>query len=379
MYIPRILQLPNLLKSKSYFLLGPRQTGKSQLIAHSLENYRTYNLLESDTFLRLSHSPQKLREDIQPDDQWIIIDEIQKLPNLLDEVHAIIEKYPIHFLLTGSSARKLKRSGVNLLGGRARMQHFHPFVYAELKERFDLSHALNHGLLPSHYFSDAIEQDLHAYVGMYLKEEIAAEGLTRNIPAFSRFLEVAALCNAQLLNFTKIANDAQVARTTVHEYFEILKDTLLAYEIPAWKKSTKRKPLSTSKFYFFDTGIVRCLQHRNKVNPGSPEFGQLFETYICHELQTFVDYCMPNTPIHYWRSASGLEVDFIVGDKIAIEVKSSQTISLSDTKGLRALQEENANIEHYIVVCLEKIPRRMCDIDIIPWEMFLQKLWQGDF
>jgi predicted AAA+ superfamily ATPase len=379
MYIPRLLNLPNLLKSKSYFLLGPRQTGKSQLIAHTLSNYRVYNLLESETFLRLSHSPQRLREELMPQDKWIIIDEIQKLPHLLDEVHLIIEKYSIHFLLTGSSARKLKRSGVNLLGGRARMQAFHPLIYMELKEQFDLTRALNHGLLPSHYFSDAIEQNLQAYVGMYLKEEIAAEGLTRNVPAFSRFLEVAALCNAQLINFSKIANDAQVARTTVHEYFEILKDTLLAYEVPAWKKTKKRKPLSTSKFYFFDTGVVRSLQHRSHVQPGSPEFGEGFETYICHELHAFVDYCAPNTSIHYWRSTSGLEVDFIVGDTLAIEVKSSSHISHNDLKGLKALQEENTEIQHYLVVCLEKIPRRVGNIDILPWEIFLKKLFEGGF
>ncbi len=379
MNIPRQLDLNKLLKDKSYFLIGPRQTGKSWLIDRTLSQYRIYNLLESETYLKLSYSPQRIREEITSKDKIIIIDEIQKLPSLLDEVHLIIEKFSIHFLLTGSSARKLKRSGVNLLGGRARMQHFHPLSYAELKENFDLTRALNHGLLPSLYFSESVDQDLKAYIGMYLKEEIAAEGLSRNIPAFSRFLEVAALCNAKLINYTNIANDAQVARTTIHEYFEILKDTLIGYEVTAWKKSKKRKPLSTSKFYFFDTGVVRTLQHRSEVKPGSPEFGELFETYLCHELHTYVDYRSPDGLINYWRSTSGVEVDFIMNDKIAIEIKTSATISHTDLKGLKALQEEKSNIKHYIMVCFEKTPRFVDNIHILPWKVFLEKLWDDYF
>ncbi len=379
MDIPRRLKLSNLLKDKSYFLFGPRQTGKSWLIQHTMRQGRIYNLLESETFLKLSYAPQRIREEITPQDKFIIIDEIQKLPSLLDEVHLIIEQYPIHFLLTGSSARKLKRTGVNLLGGRARMQYFHPLTRAELKENFELVRAINHGLLPAMYFSHSVEQDLRAYSGMYLKEEIAAEGLVRNIPAFSRFLEVAALCNAKLINFSNIANDAQVPRTTIHEYFEILKDTLLSYEIPVWKKSKKRKPISAMKFYFFDTGVVRTLQHRGKVQPGTPEFGELFETYICHELHTYIDYCLPEGTIHYWRSVSGSEVDFIINDKVAIEIKASTNVSYSDLKGLKALQEEKSSIKHYMIVCLENTPRRVDNIHIVPWNVFLEQLWDDQF
>ncbi len=379
MDIPRQLKLDNLLKNKSYFLLGPRQTGKSWLINHTLGQYRVYNLLESETFLKLSYAPQRIREEITPEDRLIIIDEIQKLPTLLDEVHLMIEKYPIHFLLTGSSARKLKRSGINLLGGRARMQYFHPLSFSELKEHFDLTQALNNGLLPSIYFSDAADLDLNAYIGMYLKEEIAASAVARNIPAFSRFLGMAALCNAKIINFSNIANDAQVPRTTIHEYFEILKDTLLAYEIPAWKKTKKRKPVSTSKLYFFDPGVVRVLQHRGLVQKGSPEFGELFETYLCHELKTYLDYRMQERDICYWRSTSGIEVDFIVNDTMAIEVKSSATISYQDLKGLKALQEENTSLKHFIVVNLEKTLRNVDGIQILPWQVFLEKLWDNAF
>jgi predicted AAA+ superfamily ATPase len=289
----------------------------------------------------------------------------------------LIEERGTHFLLTGSSTRKLRRGGVNLLGGRALIKHLHPLSFSELKGKFDLTTALNHGLLPSIYFSPMPDEDLQAYVGSYLKEEVASEGLTRNIPAFSRFLEVAALCNGQIINYAKIANDAQVARTTIQEYFEILKDTLLAYELLPWKKSIKRKALSTSKMYLFDTGIVRTLQNRVHVRPGSPEFGELFETYIFHELKTFCDYS-DIAGLHYWRSQSGFEVDFILAEKTAIEVKSSRTIGAQDLKGLKALMEENS-LKNYILVCFDKTPRKVDGINILPWNIFLTNLWNGEY
>jgi len=254
MYIKRQINILDGLKEKSIFLFGPRQTGKTSLIAEQLGNFRVYDMLDSDVYLTLSREPKKLEQELLPNEKIIIIDEIQKLPHLLDEVHRIIEKYKIHFLLTGSSARKLRRSGVNLLGGRARSKHLHPLTFAELKKHFNLNKALDRGLIPSIYFSNSHEEDLKAYANTYLKEEIAAEGLTRNIPAFSRFLQVAALCNGLLINYTNISNDAQVPSSTVQEYFHILRDTLIGFDVPAWKKSLKRKPITTSKFYFW-----RCL------------------------------------------------------------------------------------------------------------------------
>ena len=361
------------LEKKSYFLWGPRQTGKSWLIRHTLNACRSYNLLDSETYLRLSYSPKKLSQELNDSDHIVIIDEIQKLPTLLDEVHLLIENQKIHFLLTGSSARKLRREGVNLLGGRARTLHLHPFVYIELQEHFSLEKAINHGLLPGIYFSDNPDLDLKTYVGTYLKEEIAAEGLCRNIPAFSRFLEVAALCNGSLINYTKISNDAQVARSTVQEYFQILKDTLIAYEVAPWQHSKKRKPLSTSKFYFFDPGVVRILQHRQSIQAGSPEFGILFETYIFHELKSFSDYLLDGE-LFYWRTVTGFEVDFILGNKLAIEIKTSATVSNQDLKGLRALREENHDLR-YIVISFESIARRVDGIEIMPWKSFLDQLW----
>jgi len=357
--------------------MGPRQTGKSWLINKNLSKYRVYDLLDSEVYLTLSRNPKRLEEELKPNEKIIIIDEIQKIPSLLNEVHRLIEKYDIHFLLTGSSARKLRQGGTNLLGGRARSKHLHPFIFWELKEHFDLLKALNYGLIPSIYFSDEPEEDLKAYAGDYLKEEIAAEGLTRNVSAFSRFLEVAALCNGLMLNYSKISNDAQVPCSTVQEYFHILRDTLIGFNVPAWKKSLKRKSISTSKFYFFDVGIVRYLQNRSLLKNGSPEFGNAFETYFAHELKTFVDYTGLKQ-LSYWRSKSGYEVDFIIDDTIAIEVKAKKNISLRDLRGMMALKEEN-KIKHYVVVSLEKRSRQINGIHILPWDEFLQGLWTGSF
>lgn len=376
MYIERSLNLEEVLKKKSCFLFGPRQTGKSSLIRHTLAKYRTYNLLDSETYLKLSRSLSRLREECRPHEKIVIIDEIQKLPSLLDEVHFLIEEKGIHFLLTGSSARKLRRGGVNLLGGRAWTRHLYPLTSAELGGKFDLVKAVNHGLLPSVYFSTSAEDDLRAYVGTYLREEIAAEGLTRNIPAFSRFLEIAALCNGQLLNYSKISNDAQVARSTIQEYFQILKDTLIAYELTPWKQSVKRKPLSTSKLYFFDCGVVRHLQKRSFIQPGAPEFGELLETFIFHELAAYSEY-NGSLPLNYWRSKSGFEVDFILNSRTAIEVKASKTIGPQDLKGLRILREEG-RLKKYILICREKEPRTVDGIQILPIELFLKKLWGGE-
>lgn len=377
MYIPRELDLLEVLKKKSCFLFGPRQTGKSWLIKHTMSPFRVYNLLDNEIYLELSRNPKRLEEELQPNEKIVIIDEIQKLPHLLDEVHLIIEKYGIHFLLTGSSARKLRHGGINLLGGRARSRSFHPFILRELKEHFNLMRALNRGLLPSIYFSDSPDEDLKAYAGDYLREEIAAEGLTRNVPAFSRFLQTAALCNSQIINYAKISNDAQVPISTVQEYFQILRDTLAAFDVPAWKKSLKRKPISTSKFYFFDIGVVRHLQNISQINERSPEIGHAFETYLAHELKTYVDY-LPGSELSYWRSKSGFEVDFIIGDILAVEVKAKNQIYSRDLRGIQALQEEN-KLKHYIIASFEKRARRINNIHILPWKDFLINLWDGKY
>jgi predicted AAA+ superfamily ATPase len=289
-------------------------------------------------------------------------------------VHRLIEERKIRFLLTGSSARKLRGGGVNLLGGRARMKHLHPLTYAELGARYDLERAVARGLLPPIYFSDDPRADLDAYAGLYLQQEIVAEGATRNVPAFSRFLRVAGLCNGSIVNFTKVANDSQVARTTVYEYFSILEDSLLLHELPAWKKSRKRKPLSSSKYYFFDIGVAATLQGR-EFRAGTPEFGEALESVIFHELVAYRDY-VSGEPLTYWRSTSGFEVDFLVGDHTAIEVKATATLSSSQLKSLAAIAEER-RWKRLLCVCLEPRRRKVGAVEVLPWRDFLDELWAG--
>jgi predicted AAA+ superfamily ATPase len=375
-YVQRILDLPALMEKKSHFLFGPRQTGKTSLILHTLKGAKVYDLLDTSIYLALSQSPGRIGQELTAEDRIVVIDEIQRLPILLNEVHRLIEKHGIRFLLTGSSARKLRRGGVNLLGGRARTKYLHPFTYKELGAKFDLRRAIERGLLPSIYFSDNPRADLQAYAGSYLQEEIIAEGATRSLPAFSRFLKVAALCNSQIVNFTNVSNDAQVARTTVYEYFEILKDTMILYELPAWRKSKKRKPLASSKYYFFDVGVVSGLQGR-KFRPGTPEFGEAFETYLMHELISYSDYVSEES-LSYWRSTSGFEVDFIIGDHTAVEVKAKENVSATDLKPLRALSEEK-KLKRYLCISLEPRKRRFEDIMVLPYKDFLEALWNGEY
>ena len=375
-WIERHLDIYSLLEKRSCFLLGPRQTGKTSLIRRLLPDVRFYDLLDSATYLALSRQPGRLAEEIGSSVKRVVIDEIQRLPSLLNEVHRLIETQNIHFLLTGSSARKLRRGGVNLLGGRARVKYLHPLTYQELGDRFDLYRAMEQGLLPSIYFSDDPKADLQAYAGFYLQQEIMAEGATRNIPAFSRFLKIAAHSNGGIVNFTNIASDAQVARTTVYEYYEILKDTLILRELPPWRKTVKRKPLASSKYYFFDVGIVSALQGRPFL-PGTPEFGEAFETFLMHELACRSDY-VSGEPLSFWRSTSAFEVDFIIGDHTAVEVKAKENVSLQDLKSLRALAEEK-QLKRYLCVCMEPRSREVDGIRILPFGEFLASLWEGEY
>ena len=376
-YIKRYLDVRAILKEKSCFVFGPRQTGKSALIKKEFKDHKIYNLLDKDVFRTLNHDPTLIRKELKPNDRILIIAEIQKIPDLLDEVHLMIEDFQIKFLLTGSSARTLKRKGVNMLGGRARSRHLHPFIFSELEDRFELNKACNVGLLPSIYFSSSPWEDLKAYVDDYLKEEIAAEAVVRNLGAFCRFLDVAGYCHGKIINYTNVSNDAQVHLNTVREYFRILSDTMLGFEIPAFKRSLKRKPISTSKFYFFDIGVANYLQSRKKLGPKSSEFGDAFETFIMQELVAYRSYKLIDN-LHYWRSKSNFEVDFVLDEKIAIEVKAKEHISEHDLKGIRAFKEENL-MKNYIVVSLQKTETKDGDIRILPWNIFLSELWSDSF
>ena len=372
--VPRHVQIEKVLSSKSCFLFGPRQTGKSTLIREQLAGCPVYDLLDQSLFLRLSRNPTLIREALTPETPLVVIDEIQKLPELLNEVHLMIEQHRVRFLLTGSSARSLRRKGVNLLGGRARSRVLHPFTWQELGEQFDLARALGHGLLPPIYFSDNPEEDLAAYAGDYLKEEIAAEAVVRNIGAFSRFLGTAALEHGRMVNFAHIANDAQIPASTVRAYYDILKDTFIAREVTAVTETRKRKAISTSKYYLFDIGLARHLQGRKGLAPGTPEYGESFESFIYQELAAYCSYNQLDPP-SYWRSKSGFEVDFVF-QGLAIEVKAKTNVGIRDMRGLAALREEGITKRH-LLICMEPMQRLVEGIEVMPWEFFLDELWQG--
>ncbi|MBQ8777398.1 MAG: DUF4143 domain-containing protein, partial [Treponema sp.] len=294
-----------------------------------------------------------------------------------DEVHFLIEERNIRFLLTGSSARKLRSSGVNLLGGRATQRHFHPFNFAEIGNHpnYNLSYIFEHGLLPSMFLSSDIEEDLSAYVDTYLTEEIAAEGFSRNIPNFARFLTVASVSNSQLINYTNIASDSQVPVQTVKQWFQVLEDTLLGYQVESFTNTKKRKAITTSKFYFFDIGIARALRNIPTPKENTTEFCEYFEHLICMELKSWIDYKHPRSKLTYWRSTSNMEVDFCIDEEIAIEVKSSSNVTEKHLKGLKALREEGI-FKRYVVVCQEEHPRIIDGIEILPWKYFFEELWK---
>ena len=372
--IPRRLDPRSVVEQKSCFLFGPRQTGKSTLIRQQFADCPVWNLLDQTLFLRLSRNPALIRESLahRRGTSIVVIDEIQRMPELLNEAHLLIEEHGIRFLLTGSSARRLRRKGVNLLGGRARSRALHPLLRIELGDRFDLNRALEHGLLPPIFFSESPAEDLADYAGDYLREEVAAEALARNIGAFSRFLQVAALAHGDMVNFADVANDAQVPASTVREYYEILKDTLIAHEVPAFTDTRKRKAISTSKYYLFDVGVARHLQGRRGLAPGTSEYGIAFESFIFQEIRAWCDHHRRPAP-RYWRSRSQFEVDFVFAD-VAVEVKAKAHVGARDMKGIRALREEGVCARH-VVVSLEPAPRRVDGIDILPWTDFLDRLW----
>ncbi|MCX7028463.1 MAG: DUF4143 domain-containing protein [Spirochaetes bacterium] len=382
-YRTRTLDLKTALAQRSVFLFGPRQTGKSSYVREQLGGLPalSYNLLDGGLRLKFLANPTLMRQEIEAlnlRDCVVFIDEIQKCPELLDEVQLLIEERGIRFLLSGSSARKLKRTGTNLLGGRARTKYLHPFVYPELAGDEDLlDRVMARGLLPPHYLSEAPDEDLRSYVDTYLSEEIAAEGQARNLPAFARFLQTAAILNAKMINYTNVANDARVPRQTVRLWFQILIDTMLGYELPAYSSTIKRKAVETGKFYFFDTGVVRALRRLPPILAESADFGEFFEHYIFMELRAWVDYRKPGARLAYWRSISGYEVDFVIDDKVAIEVKSATFVQEKHFSGLRALREEN-KFERFILVSREDRPRNIDGIEILPWREFLTKLWSGE-
>ena len=379
MEVERQLQLVPLLAMKSFFLFGPRATGKTTVIRQQLaESATIIDLLDSRYFLRLSSSPYELESLIEaaPAD-IIVLDEIQRVPELLNEIHRLIESQNITFLLTGSSARKLRRGRANLLAGRVWEARMFPLIHREVPD-FDLDRYLRYGGLPAVYLSAYPEEELDAYVNTYLKEEILAEGLIRRLPPFSRFLKTIALTNGEMINFTKLANDCQVPPSTVAEYVGLLEDTLIGFRLPAWTESKKRKAIKTGKFYFFDPGVTHTLAGTETLDRNSNLYGKSFEQFICMELRSYLSYKRSKIGLTYWRSKNGHEVDFLLGKKTAIEVKASKKIGRNDFKGLKYLKEEGV-FQDFILVSQDPVSTRTDDILTLPWEKFLSDLWKDKF
>ena len=375
-YIQRLINIDT---SSSSFIWGARRTGKSFWIRNNYQNKDIIiiDLLETDTLAEYLTRPSLLRERFQDTKKLIVIDEIQKSPSLLDEIHWLIENKGLNFLLTGSSARKLRRSHANLLAGRALRYHLLPFCFKEVGN-FDLETIMISGLLPPHFLSDKPVPMIRSYISDYLLEEIYQEAQIQNIPQFNEFLRVAALNSGDLLNYNNVARECGVSAKVVRSYFDILESTLLGFRIQPWKKSKNRRLIQTEKFYLFDIGISNYLARRTP-REGTPEFGKSFEHFILMELKAYQAYINPELEIYYWRTSTGQEVDFILNDKIvALEVKSGKQVHNINLKGLKALQEDS-EIKHSIIISQEKYPRKIGSIEILPWELFIERLWAGEF
>jgi len=374
--IKRIFSM-SLPANKSAFLWGPRKVGKSHWLLQHFQDDIFIDFLKTDIFADYISRPSLLRERYATTDKRIIIDEVQMVPDILNEVHWLIENKQISFVLTGSSPRKLRKHHANLLGGRAWRYTMQPLCHPELLHT-DLEKIMVSGLLPSHYLSEEPLQELRSYIADYLKEEIAAEAIVQNIPAFSEFLKVAAISTGELLNYNNVARESGVSAKVVRGYFQILEDTLLGFRLQPWRKVKTRRLIETEKFYLFDIGVANYLARRSP-KLGTPEFGKSFEHYILMELMAYKAYKNPELDITYWRTATGLEVDFILNDmEVAIEVKASKRVHETDTQALKILREEN-RVKKCVLVSLESKPKILNGhIHCLPWQLFLQQLWAGE-
>ncbi len=379
--IQRLLKI-ELPSRQSAFLWGPRKTGKSTFLKINFPASVVYDFLKTEVFLELTKRPSLLREQLLAMNHKqlqspIILDEVQKVPQILDEVHWLIENEELRFILCGSSARKLKRGLGNLLGGRAWRYEMFPLVTPEL-ESVDLLRALNHGMIPSHYLQDDYRKSLQAYARDYLKEEVFDEGLTRNLPAFSRFFDAMGYSHGELVNYSNIARDSGVDSKTVREYYQILVDTLLGRFLPPFKKRQSRQVIGTTpKFYLFDVGVAGAITGRRLNQERGEQFGRALEHYILMEIVAYNALHDLDFDVAFWRTKTGLEVDFVLGGgEVAIEVKGSSRIDKTDLRPLRAFIEEFSP-RQAVVVCTERITRIHEGIMIMPWRNFLADLWQG--
>lgn len=377
--LQRICQLSNEIEG-SIFLFGARQTGKSTILRQQLPNSIFIDLLDTSIKSRFRRRPVLLYEMLcdKPEGTLVIIDEIPEVPELLNEVHRLISEKELVFILCGSSARKLKRKGYNTLGGRAFPVYLYPFVSAEIPD-FDLDQALLSGMVPPHYLAKNPTRRLSAYIDVYLKEEIKEEALVRNLDAFHRFLEVAALTDGEMVNYNNIAQDCGVSATTVAAYFEILEDTLIGYRIPAYTKTMKRRLVQAPRFYYFDVGVVNYLLHRKSLERGTTEYGHAFEHLVIQEIVAYLNYSHSDEKLSYWRTYSGIEVDAVIGDaRIAIEIKSVDEVQTRHLKGLKAFAEDYP-ASRRVIVSLDPFNRRMGDIECIYVLDFFRMMWNNEF
>lgn len=372
----RILQIIN---DESVFLFGARQTGKTTLLKKQFPNAIYFDLLQTDVLNRFRQRPALLRESLEQANEGtlVIIDEIQQIPELLNEIHWLITNKQIRFILCGSSARKLKRQGVNTLGGRAVPQYLFPFVSCEIPD-FNIDRAVNNGMIPRHYMKENPTSLLKAYVGVYLREEIQAESLVRNLTGFSRFLEIAAMTDGEMVNYLNIASDCGVSANTVKEYFQILEDTLVGYMIPAFTKKAKRKVVQSPRFYLFDVGVTNYLLGRTNLRRGTTDYGHAFENIVIQELVAYLNYTDNPNKLSYWRTYTQVEVDVILGDaKVAIEIKSVEEVLPKHLKGLKSFADEHPDCRR-IIVSLDRFNRVVDGIEHIYVYDFFKKLWSHD-
>ena len=367
------------LGKESTFLWGARQTGKSTLLKSLYPDAPYFDLLLADEFDRFLRNPSLLREIllIRSSDGPVIIDEIQRIPSLLNEIHWLIVNRNIQFILSGSSPRNILRSGGNLLGGRALRHELYPLISVEIPD-FNLVRALNWGLLPRHYLAGNPDKLLSAYIGSYLRDEIMTEAKIRNITSFSRFLEAAAFSNGEIVNYSNIAAECGVSSPTVKEYFQILEDTMTGRFLQSYQKKPKRMVILAPRFYYFDIGVANYLLKRGRIEQGSEAFGKAFEHFIYQEIYAHSHYSGINYPISYWRTTSQIEVDFILGEnEVTIETKSTSMVNHRHLKGLKSFAEEY-KVKKSIIVSTDPYPRQIDNITVLPWQVFLNMLWGGE-
>lgn len=374
----RIFDIENRL-DEAMFLFGGRQVGKSTLLKERFPKAVYIDLLNSELRNRYRQHPEEFRESLlrHAPETLVIVDEIQKVPDLLDEVHWLMVNKGLFFILSGSSARKLKKSGANNLGGRAIPETLFPLVSAEIPD-FDLDRAIQNGMIPRHYMVANARNRLKSYIELYLKEEIIEEAAVQKVDDFIRFLEVAAISNGEMLNYENVATDCGVSANTVKAYYQILCDTLLGFEVPAYRKVIKRKLSKSSRFYFFDVGIANYLTGRHHLAPKTPEYGHAFEHLVMQEIVAYLGYKGIEEKLTYWHTYDDIEVDAVIGDaRVAIEIKSSDSIQTNHKKGLVEFAKEHPNVKQ-ILVSRDRISRRSGDIDLYYVTDFFKALWNDE-